>query len=118
MVRPPLDSNEMQSDPRDRPEPDPGPRGSPPVPWWFVVAGFVFLGVLAPLVPDEPMHLSGVMVVLGLASAALALLSGIAFGIGGEGDDRRSGWAAAACGLLLAVGWLAWWVAKAVSEVS
>lgn len=109
----------MQPDPWEEPTPDIRRRGAGAVPWWFVAAGVMFLVVLAPLVPDEPLHLSGVMVVLGLVCAALALLSGVASAIRSEeGSKRRSAWAAAACGLVLAVGWLAWWVMKLMSQLS
>jgi hypothetical protein len=108
----------MLSDPRERPEPN-TPRGSTAEwPWRFVVAAVLFLVVLAPLVPDEPLHLSGVSVVVGLACAALAILSGIASALRAEPSDRRSGWLAAACGLVLGLGWLAWWVIKLMSELS
>lgn len=108
----------MQSDPWQKPDPDAGRRSTIALPWGFVIAGAVFLIVLAPLVPDEPMHLSGVMVVLGLASAALAFLSGIAAAVRAEASERGRGWLAAACGLFLAMGWLAWWVMKLMSELS
>lgn len=103
----------MQRDPRGKPEVD--QRGA--LPWWFVVAGTLFLVVLAPLVPDEPMRLSGVMVVLGLASAALAFVSGVASAVRSEASARRSSWLAAMCGLFLALGWLAWWVMKLMSQL-
>lgn len=107
----------MQPDPWDKPGPDVR-RRSIAVPWRFVSAAVVFLVVLAPLVPDEPMHLSGVMVVLGLVCAALALLSGVASAIRSDPSERGSAWLAAASGLLLAVGWLAWWVTNQMSQLS
>lgn len=108
----------MQSDPWEDPRPDAPRRHALALPWRFVVAGFVFLAVLAPLVPDEPMHLSGVMVVLGLAFAALAFFSGVASGIRSDGSERPAAWSAAASGLLLVIGWLGWWVAHLMSQLS
>lgn len=105
----------MQADPHEKAEPGGDRRGV--LPWWFVVAGTLFLVVLAPLVPDEPMHLSGVMVVLGLASAVLAFVSGVASAIRSEASARRSSRRAAMCGLFLALGWLAWWVIQLMSQL-
>ncbi|HEX2295508.1 MAG TPA: hypothetical protein VHN37_09395 [Actinomycetota bacterium] len=107
----------MRPGPLDNPEPDVRHRETLPWPWRFVVAGVAFLAVLAPIAPDEPMHLSGVMVVLGLSSAVLAVLSGLVSAARADATEPRSALLAAGCGLLLALGWLAWWVAKLMSDL-
>jgi hypothetical protein len=85
----------------------------------LLAASIVLLVVLAPTVPDEPLHLSGVMVVAGLASAVLALAVGIAQGLGAK-DARvrtRGRWVAglAVLTILATLGALA---AQVLSEVS
>jgi uncharacterized membrane protein HdeD (DUF308 family) len=56
----------------------------------LLTASIVALVVLAPTVPDEPLHLSGVMVVTGLVLALLAVGVGIAQSAGADDSSARA----------------------------
>jgi hypothetical protein len=68
---------------------------NPNLSWSLAVASLVALVALAPIVPDEPFHLSGVMFATGLGLAFAGLVTGI--GARWSHNDpalrRRSTWA-------------------------
>ena len=89
------------------------------LPWIFAVTSIVVLVVFAPLVPDEPFHLSGVMMVVGIAGAFLGLATGIGFRLSKDPElqEGRPLRAALLSGLTL-LGVLAWFYVHLMSQLS
>jgi hypothetical protein len=89
-----------------------------PITWSLFLVALFALGVLAPLVPDEPFHLSGVMVVLGLICGGMGLLAAVIEAVRGNGPARRAAVLGALANGAVLAGWLAWLVAHAMSQLS
>ena len=84
-----------------------------------LVGAVVSLVVLAPIVPDEPLHLSGVMVVAGIGLAVIAALGGVAQALRAEDIAARAeGRWVAALGVLALVGVLVTLFARLMSQFS
>lgn len=84
----------------------------------LAIAAIVALVVLAPTVPDEPLHLSGVMLTAGTILAVLGLVVGLVVFRTHEGAPRRAArWAALLSGLAI-VGILVSFYVRAMSQLS
>jgi hypothetical protein len=85
----------------------------------LLAASVVALAILAPTVPDEPFHLSGVMVVTGLVLAVFAMAVGLAQSAGANdaGAQSEGKWVAAVAGLAILVT-LGVLVARVMAQVS
>jgi hypothetical protein len=87
-------------------------------PWTLVLVSLVGLG-LAAIVPDEPFHLSGVCLTVGVGAASLGLIVALAQGFSAVDPERRRNArrAAIACGLIV-LGMTVYFYADFMSEFS
>ena len=85
-----------------------------------VLAGAVIaLVLLAPLVPDEPFHLSGIMLVAGIGMAVIAAVGGVIQAARAQDDEARSeGRWVAGLSVLVVVGVLVALVVRLMSQFS
>ncbi len=88
------------------------------VSWRLFVIAVALLVILAPTVPDEPAHLSGVMVVLGVTAAVAGTFAGLVAAVRGTGSLRKTAMWATVANALVLMAMCAWFVGDALADLS